>query len=524
MDAIFERKQDLGKVLFRFLRALDVKATEGTIRQVLEMHPSFPSLLAASDCLSGLNVKNQAFNIPRNDYDVDDLIFPFLAHLKEGGGRFIVIHGINSGAVSYSDERTVRGQVSENDFLDRWDGIALHAEKDESSGEVGYRQSQLKYFLKSLVPGFGLLLGCIGFYLAVNANAFLWPFLWLCLIKFVGVVVSVLLLIHSINSNNPFIQNLCNLGGKNGCNTILKSDAARVTSWLSWSEVGFFYFTGSLLSLLFAPSSLSILVWFNVLALPYTIYSVSYQYRNKNWCVLCCTVQALLMLEFTTALAFGLLNYRFYANSILVLSVTFLTPIFAWFFLKQVFLKAVQLKPVQEQLKQFKYNSNLFQQILMNQPRYEVFEELMPVRIGNQDAETVVTMVSNPFCIPCAKAHQTLSKWLQNRLDVSLVVLFQANGFDRGEKTEVARHLTAIGQSGDQNRSADALEFWYQGNRSYDELSKAFPIQVDSQVKTAIDKQRKWCEYAEIEFTPTILVNGFKLPQPYRLGDLEYFI
>ncbi|RYF33435.1 MAG: vitamin K epoxide reductase family protein, partial [Cytophagaceae bacterium] len=115
-------------------------------------------------------------------------------------------------------------------------------------------------------------------------------------------------LMHGINSNNPFIQNLCNSDGKNNCNAILKSDASRITSWLSWSEVGFFYFTGSLLSLLFAPSSLFILAWVNVMALPYTIYSLSYQYRNKTWCALCCTVQALLVLELITALVFGLLQ------------------------------------------------------------------------------------------------------------------------------------------------------------------------------------------------------------------------
>ena len=106
---------------------------------------------------------------------------------------------------------------------------------------------------------------------------------------------------QSLNANNPFVKNLCSLGGKNDCNAILKSDAAKVTSWLSWSEVGFFYFFGSLLSLLLASSSLPLLAWLNLFALPYAIYSIAYQYRHKNWCVLCCCVQALLLLE---ALAF----------------------------------------------------------------------------------------------------------------------------------------------------------------------------------------------------------------------------
>jgi hypothetical protein len=38
------------------------------------------------------------------------------------------------------------------------------------------------------------------------------------------------------------------------------------------------------------------------------------------------------------------------------------------------------------------------------------------------------------------------------------------------------------------------------------------------------EKQKEWCDMAEIAFTPTILVNGYKLPEPYRLDDPKYLI
>jgi len=45
-----------------------------------------------------------------------------------------------------------------------------------------------------------------------------------------------------------------------------------------------------------ASASLAIVSLFNLLALPYIIFSVYYQWRvAKQWCVLCLAVQALLL-------------------------------------------------------------------------------------------------------------------------------------------------------------------------------------------------------------------------------------
>src|SRR5471030_1680876 len=110
-----------------------------------------------------------------------------------------------------------------------------------------------------------------------------------------------LLLMQSIDANNPFIQKLCGEDNKN-CNAILSSKAAKINEFLSWSEVGFFYFAGTWLALLFNSAHIAMLqalAVLNIVALPYTFYSIHYQWRvAKQWCVFCCAVQALLWLEF----------------------------------------------------------------------------------------------------------------------------------------------------------------------------------------------------------------------------------
>jgi len=62
-------------------------------------------------------------------------LFPFLAHLKEKGGWFILVHSIDEGKVTYSDGWHQNLVLGEDELLKRWDGIALHAEKKENSGE-----------------------------------------------------------------------------------------------------------------------------------------------------------------------------------------------------------------------------------------------------------------------------------------------------------------------------------------------------------------------------------------------------
>ena len=346
--------------------------------------------------------------------------------------------------------------------------VGLHAVATEESGEEDYTQNRFKERLKSLTSPVAVLTFAIFFYVIFANQAINWSVLVLSTLKLSGVGISILLLIQSLNANNPFIKNLCTLNGKNDCNAILKSDAAKVTSWLSWSEVGFFYFTGSLLSLLFTPSSLTLLAWLNLFALPYTIYSISYQYRNKNWCILFCAVQALLVLEaiiFLSAQSYQLSSVTTFG---LITIISFLVPILTWSFLKPFFTNASQIRSLKNQLKKFKYNDDLFSQALKNQPRYAIEKELMPIHLGNPKAGTIITMVSNPFCGPCAKAHQTIDEWLKYRSDIQLKVIFTSSNEENDPRTRVSRHLSALSENENKNMVEYAMNDWYKSsNKNY---------------------------------------------------------
>ncbi|WP_214229600.1 thioredoxin domain-containing protein [Pedobacter sp. B4-66] len=529
MITLFNSTPNAIQVLNLFLRGLGIRVSSFTVEKKLLEHPDYPSLLSLTDCLTSWNVPNEAFKINKETCSLMELEFPFIAHLKSEGGRFILARELNSGQVYYSDERDGSGVMSEVDFLKKWDGVVLYAEKDELSGEADYVQSQVSGMFNSarlpflvltilLIILYATSLSSLGF--AQNSILFL---------KLAGLAVSCLLLVHSIDANNPLVQNLCSLGRKNNCNTILKSDAAKVTSWLSWSEVGFFYFCGSFICLLLYPESIVLLSWVSVLCLPYTIYSIGYQFKTNNWCLLCCSIQTLLWLEagmfYWAGYSFGNILSGVNLVSAAGILLCFLFPIAVWSFLKPFLLKAGQVRPLKQQLKIFKYNSALFKQLLSSQEHYSIPDELMPIILGNPKAETVITMVSNPFCGPCGATHKELDEWLSERDDLQLKVVFTTANHDDDNRTKVARHATALSLVENKNLVEKALSDWYgRPSKDYESWADKYPVSYDEDIKSATEKQQKWCEMAEISFTPTILINGYKLVEPYQLSDIKYLL
>jgi len=522
MNLFKTQKQNLESIVTDLLNHLHVRVTNLTAENCVQEHPEYPSILSLSDCLDKWNVKNDAYKIDKTDYDRDDLLFPFAAHFPEKGGRLILVHGIEDGKVHYSDEYLKRSLMNEDIFLKRWDGIALYAEKTDQSGELGYLGHYVYSLLQKMLYPITLVLCLSILGLTIISHPISVPYVAICLIKCIGSAFSILLLFQSTNPKNLFIKNICSLGGKGGCDAVLKSKYAQLTSWLSWSEIGLYYFTGSFLLMLLYPPSVGLLAWLNVLTLPYTIWSISYQFRNRNWCVICCAIQMVLWAEFMVNISFHSFGFTFESVLLYFMSISFLTPIVTWSLLKNSFKRAVQ--PFKQQLSRFKYNTALFGQILTNQPRYAVGDELFPILLGNPNASTIITMVSNPYCDPCAKAHALLEDLLKTKKDILVKVLFSTPDRDDDFRTKAARHLSALTLSEDKELAAEALAHWYTKKENFENWSVKYPMANIDNNHNMTKMQKEWCEMADITFTPTILINGYKLPNLYSPEDLRYLL
>ncbi|QNK61234.1 thioredoxin domain-containing protein [Pedobacter sp. PAMC26386] len=523
MSGEFEKDNPI-IVLSLLLKKLNVRVSSFTLNEKLKNHPYYPSLLSISDCLTEWSVPHISYQIDKDDYYKRTLRFPFVAHLQAlKEDRFLIIYDIKDNVVSFSDHKNSNRKMPELEFLNEWDGIILYAEKSKYSGEPSYSSAIIQGLFNQARWPFLVAMMLILILAFLNYDRSL-AFFCLLGVKVLGVIFSCFLLIHSINADNPFVQNLCGVVKKSNCNTILNSDAAKLTSWLSWSEVGAFYFTGSLIYLLYNLHNVSLLAIVNVLCLPYTIYSLVYQFRHKSWCILCCAIQAFLWLEAIIFFTFFSYTQTIDFSEAIALIFSFGLPIAVWSFLKPFFLLSSQTQPLKEQLKLFKYDANMFNQHLINQQYEYIPEDLVALSIGNPQAGTTITMISNLYCRPCGDSHKIIQNWLLNRDDFQLKIIFSVSTYLNDPRLKVVQHLRALQVIGDSELLDTALLDWYSRKQDYDSWAKKYPIEIE-EVKLNFGVQQKaWYKQAGISSTPTFFINGHRLTLPYRLEDVEFLI
>jgi len=508
-----------------------IPVTKTTIWEEIEKHPNNYSLYAIGDVLSSWKVPNGAFQIQMTQ--LNDKYLPCIAHLKIKTGEFAVIHKLDDKNVFLSNEHWNMHPMPMEDFKNVFSGNILLAQSDEDAGEVGFKEKRRKELLSKfqypiLLTGavLAVIMGLI--YQGTFIENFSWRSVILAVLKASGLIATVLLLIHSIDANNPLIERLCT-GKKNDCNAVLSSKAAKITDFLNWSEVGFFYFSGSLLFLLFnnkPVTSISVLAFVNLLCLPYTFYSIYYQWKVvKQWCVFCTVIQGILWLEFFTFLPILIGKMEFpTVIDLFGLLVAFMLPVIFWMFLRPFLKASKEVKPLELQLRKFKNKRKLFEKALKDQTQLMLLEENETIILGNVEAENILTIVSNPFCQPCAVAHGILHQWLNEKDSFKLQIVFTTGGSNSKEKFEVAGYLHQL-NSENKETALDAIHAWYEHKHTtVNALKKAYPNSGEADFSKALETQRNWCRSAEITETPVVLLNGYRIPHPWSYQDIKYFL
>jgi len=543
---IFNQYENDSNIVIEFLKKHQIKVTGTTIDETLQHHPDYPSILSISDSLKKWGVNNVTIKVEPEK--LAELPFPCIVHAKNES--FIILDAVDQNQVHYTNGKGKTASMPLEDFLEKWSGVVLLAEAEEHTGEKNYKANVWKERATAL---FSLGLLALPFILGIFAIAnsalfgisehYIWGFSLLIFLKAFGVVVSVFLLWYEIDKSNPLLQRICTTGRKVNCNAILSSRMSQIFSWLSWSEVGFFYFAGGLLALLFAGSQTSsvllVLACINILVLPYTIWSVLYQWRvAKQWCMLCLTVQFILVAEFFVAWQSGILGTLQFSNDFLIeiipsflipLAPAFLLPVAIWYAVKPQLLAAQQGKRDFRRLQRIKYNPDVFQALLQKQKQVPSYTKGLGITLGNPQAKIHLVKVCNPYCAPCADAHKLIDELKDTGL-VSVEIIFTVTNEEKDFRALPVKHLLAIAERNDEILTQKALDDWYSSVRTvqknYEVFAAQYPVSKEELDKQAskINGMKKWCDDVEIAYTPTIFINGHQLPDAYWIDDLKYFL
>jgi len=507
-----------------FLTQLGVKHTNEYSNKVFNEHPHKYNLLGLSTLLSDYNIENEAYTISDKEQNINKLPVPFIAHF---GGGFVVVEKIKNDKVTYKwNEKNINLNI--NEFCESWSGAALFAETNENSQESEYKQhikNKIFDILKfTALAAVSVLI--FAYALFNNAANFSWWFFLSLILNLFGIYICWLLLQKQMNTQSKFGDKICSLFSQSDCNDILESEAAKLFGLVSWSEIGLGYFISSIIILLFAPALIVFYVWIAAFSLFYTVWSIWYQkFKAKQWCALCLIVQVVFLLIVAVNLFFSKFAIpEFSIFNIIALGCVYLLPTLIICILVPRISNESLLQNTTQELNSIKANEDVFRVILTQQPKYEVDTTTSDILFGNPDAEVLITILTNPHCYPCGTMHTRVEKLLAEcGSDVCIQYIFSSFEASLDDSN---RYLTAVYYQYDKKMQQKIYNEWFEkGSGEKENFFMKYPVNINEQnITEQFTKHEKWKADTKLRATPTILVNGYKLPDNYKIEDLRFLL
>lgn len=524
----------------QLLTLLKIPVSKSAVEDALMSHPDYPTLFSINDVLNKWGISNTCMEVETDR--LDELPIPFIAHMRINQGELVVVTSVSGKIVSYLDHRANKViEAKKRDFLDTWSGIVLVAESPGKPPVIGDAVNpRLKDWLQEsrrrAIPIAGALLFVLYFFRRVSFHE---PLTWLLpillMVNFIGCLITSWLLWYEVDESNPLFEKICSTGKSVNCGAVLRSGQAKVFSWLSWSEIGFFYFAGGTLLQITGegqPYVITFMSWLNLLALPYTIFSIYFQGRVlKQWCPFCVSVQALLVLEFV------LLFFLFWTNPAsdiwqifhalpLQVVVSYALPVLFWMFIKPYIYQATESKGYKYGFRRLKSNSLVMPTLIAAEREVTLDPSGLGIVLGRPDAKNTLIKVCNPYCGPCSKAHKAIERMLDEIPDLKVQIIFTATTAESDIRAKPVKHIMALHELQDERIIREALSDWYLSEeKSYDRFASKYPVngELAKQVQK-LDEMSDWCKQMEIKHTPTFFVNGHQLPELYDITDLDWFL
>jgi protein-disulfide isomerase len=518
---VYSRKKN-NNVLIALLSHLGVKYTYQYADKLFNEHPHKYNLFGLSKMLSNYNVENTGVKISNKTEAIHELEIPFIAHI---GSDFIVVYKITTEKVFYIWNKKDLS-VSIEEFCKMWTGIILYTEPDENSIEPDYnahREKEVFISVQKIALFTAMLLALIVVFVKNDLYKEVVYYL-LATVSLAGIYVGYLLILKQMHIYSEYADKICSLFSKSDCNNVLESDAAKLGGVIGWSEIGLGYFVTNTLITICVPGLLSYMALINILALPYTVWSIWYQkFKANQWCPLCLIVQLLLWSIFLINLLFGVIHISgLNMTDGLLVGFLYLIPMLFINMLIPSLGKNKNEERVIQELNSLKADERILAAFLKKQPKYAVDKSSSGILFGNPNANILVTILSNPHCGPCAHMHTRVEKLLSENKNIC--VQYIMSYFDSLNLEISNKFLMAAYFNNEEKDRITIYNTWFEGGKYKKDLFiKDYNLNLEEEkVLQEFEKHNVWKEQSGLNATPTIMVNGYILPNNYKVEDLRY--
>lgn len=514
-------------IVYKWLHKLGININRNFLNEELSSHPDYPSLLSITRTLDKLGIDNIAMQVDKEK--LSQVPLPFLAHVLGDDGFMLV------------DNLELLLQ-KKPDFYKIWTGVLVVAEKPDNWGHqknsIWQRKQDIEWRWKTFAFAFLFLVSLTILLINYNIKAIL-----LYVTSAVGLGIAILILQHELGAENVLTEQLCQKEKNIDCDAVLTSKKSKWNQLFGWSDIGLIYFSFLLIFLVIATVSdlykevFMILSFLSAGSLFFGLFSVGYQWKVvKRWCILCLSIVAVLCIQALIILP-GLLpftvNLPFFKA--VFSGITFITIITSlWLLLiKPLLLKNKESRESLFSLRRFKKSKELFLHLLSNQKRVDVTPFNKELTIGNPDASLQMIAACNPYCNPCAKAHEILNELaLHYNNEIGISFRFMIDDDDIGSDKTIAtsyifQYLKATcslmdGKEKEVN-TRRVLSDWF-GEMKLENFKKNYPLPFVVDVSEQLKENSRWGSENSVDYTPAIFVNGRQLPPQYSYTDLPLIV
>ncbi|SEK65561.1 vitamin K epoxide reductase family protein [Parapedobacter koreensis] len=533
-------EENINSVVLIYSQILELPISKEGLRKAIDEHPDYPSMLAVYDVFAKFGANVYAAQIDGDK--LKEIKQPFIAQIESPNTFyeiFTVVKNLDDKKVCYYDpEKTLWIETETTSFLEIYKGVGLVVNGETVTPEADYenkRRSEKNNAIRAWasILSFPLLFIVIVLFYWIFQGAINYWFTLYSLLSFAGAIICCLLIWFEIDSHSPLLMRVCS-GKRSNCNAILNSEASKVFG-VSWSAIGFTFFTSQLLTFVFSSFDMDIswsMGWLGLLGTPYIVFSIYYQWRvARQWCPLCLSIQAVLALQAIIFIVAGGLATNpitaLAANDIIIIVSIFLLVFLLAYWGVPTLRTAKEAGHFKNNFQRLKHNGEVFNSLLMRQKGFSGDIEGLGITLGKPDSQNKIIKVCSPYCDPCAKAHPSIDEILRLNPDVQVQIVFTSRNSERDYKAVPVKHFMAIASRNDEELTRSALHYWYTSpSKNYTEFASKYPVSdTDLQEQgKKLDEMWLWCNHAGILYTPTFFFNGQQLPDIYDIDDLKYML
>ena len=513
----------------RLFNILNIKWTHHFLQKTIDESSYKRSFFGISSILTKYGIDNTC--VRYNDKaDLSELDCPFIVIY---GQRFAIVEAIQDGYVSLYIVNDGKQKIEKDEFIRNWNGVALKIKATPDSGEPNYpenhKKEQADSFKKIVLSICSLSFIVLSLIASSSTIRAYW---WFAVaINVMGLAVSFLLFQKELHIKNHFSDKLCGVVSEgHGCDNVINSAKSSLFGLVKLSEVGCSFFLVNLVTLLFFSEAISYVAIISVLVLPFTFWSVWFQkYRAKQWCALCLMTLVLMWAQALTYTISGVLTEAF-RNLLVIVSSDYIDGINLVLGYIIVCLILNSLMAFFKRYRLYKIYYTEYFNLKLDEKVVKAFENVAQkfdtstetastMIFGNPDARTKITILSNPYCGPCAKVHESLKHTPSDDVSVQYILSYFTEG-----NSVINKYLIAAYQQLGPEQAWQIMTKWYNGGKKrgvsfFDEFG--LDIERD-EVQAEFAKHYKWRQDDRLYGTPTVIVNGLEVSYPYSVDDYMY--